>query len=247
MKKKTCLEIFHRLYSHYGPQGWWPIKSKTGESGFDLNGYHKNDYSLPQTIEEKFEIIIGVILTQNTTWKNVEKAIENMQQKKMLHPSAIINNRPENITQAIRCSGYYNQKMKKLKTAAEFFLKGEYLNKSIPLRRETLLSLWGIGPETADSILLYCFGIPYFVVDAYTKRLFTRLEFLTGTEKYNEIQNIFLTKSKSIAISSSRILSAAQYYNEYHSLIVKHAKEYCTKNPVCNRCPVEKSCNFVPD
>jgi endonuclease-3 related protein len=184
-----------------------------------------------------FEIVIGAILTQNTSWKNVEKTIEQLNLKNMLTPPALAGADPEDIATLIRSSGYYNQKTKKLKILAQYFFKEKFLEKGMHPGRSELLSLWGIGPETADSILLYAFGEPYFVVDAYTKRLLSRLGCISGNESYDEIQDYFTAGKR-----TPKCMSTVHYYNEYHALIVEHAKQHCRKKPACPGCPVWKFC-----
>lgn len=186
-----------------------------------------------------FEIIIGAILTQNTAWKNVEKAIEQLKVKNMLCLRVLAGADQKKLAQLIRSSGYYNQKAKKLKIIAQYFVKEKLIQKQLHPERTELLSLWGIGPETADSILLYAFGEPYFVVDAYTKRLLTRLRCISGIESYDEVQNYFIAGKK-----SPKGMSLVDFYNEYHALIVEHAKQHCRKNPACPGCPVRKFCFY---
>ena len=143
--------IYDELYEEHGPQGWWPIN----------NRYNKNNFS-EKTEQEKFEISVGAILTQNTSWNNVKKALNKLRKNNRLNKEAIKNISQEELAKLIISSGYNNQKAKKLKEFAEF-------NKKVT--RENLLSIWGIGPETADSILLYAYNYPIFVIDTYTKRV----------------------------------------------------------------------------
>lgn len=196
------MQIYERLLAHFGKQDWWPCK--TGK---------------------RFEIITGAILTQNTNWKNVEKALDNLSKEKLLSRNAIKKAPTSKLASAIRPSGYYKQKAKKLKAFASF---------SGDITRENLLSIWGIGPETADSILLYAYNKPYFVVDAYTKRVFSRLRMLKGNEDYEEIRHYF----------ESRLPKNVKIYKEFHALIVELAKNYCKKQPLCNNCPLAKNCSF---
>jgi endonuclease III related protein len=197
------LRIYNLLYKAYGPQYWWPCSTK----------------------EKKFEMIIGSILTQNTSWKNVEIAIKNLNDNDLIASDKIIKADINNLKKLIKSAGYYNQKAERLKIVAKFFKE----NKSIT--REKLLKVNGIGPETADSILLYAYNKPYFVIDAYTKRIFNRLE-LAKTESYEELQKLF----------EANLPKEAQLFNEYHALIVKLAKEHCKKKPECGNCPLNKVC-----
>ena len=216
-------KIYKTLHKEYGPQGWWPVNGK----------YNKNDFSIPRNRKEQFEIILGAILTQNTSWKNVEKAIANLREKNLIDPSKIANANREVIAQAIRPSGYFNQKSERLKIAADFFLKNKDLHKlSADKLREKLLQVKGVGPETADSIILYAYSKPSFVVDLYTKRIFSRLGFCRQEIKYEELQGLF----------HSNLEKDTRLFNEYHALIVEHAKRFCTKKPSCLNCPLDKLC-----
>ena len=227
MDNSTVKDIYKLLFKTYGPQGWWPLSAVT-----ENKGYHNGDYILPETEEQRFEIITGAVLTQNTAWKNVRKAIENLYHYKLMNPYKILEEPHENLAEIIRSSGYFNQKAKKLKTISEFLISGKYLNGKVPERKE-LLGLWGIGSETADSILLYAYKVPVFVVDAYTKRIFSRIGIINKNSSYELVQKIFTESYK-----SRKKENTSKLYNEYHALIVKHAKEHCKKVPDCNSCPV---------
>ena len=183
------MQIYHKLYERYGPQHWWPGDSRE-------------------------EIIIGAILTQNTNWKNVEKAIANLKRNKLIDFSKITKTKHEKLAILIKSSGYHTQKAKKLKLTAEFFLR---IGNRVPARQD-LLNIWGIGPETADSILLYAYNQPEFVVDTYTKRIFSQLKLIKETAKYHEIKEFF----------ESNLEKDAKLFNEYHALIVMAGKELKT-------------------
>ena len=187
--------IYDELYEKHGPQGWWPIN----------NRYNKNNFS-EKTEQEKFEISVGAILTQNTSWNNVKKALNKLRKNNRLNKEAIKNISQEELAKLIISSGYNNQKAKKLKEFAEF-------NKKIT--RENLLSIWGIGPETADSILLYAYNYPIFVIDTYTKRVMLHKNI--GNEKwsYEQWQNFFHENLK----------KDYRLFNEFHALFVEHAKK----------------------
>lgn len=211
MNKEILMEVFQRLYDHYGPQGWWP-----GET--------------------PFEVIVGAILTQNTAWTNVERAISNLKKEGLLTPQAILDMSESELAARIRSSGYYNVKAKRLKDFIRFLFdnyngKIEEMFKEDPERlRERLLKIHGIGPETADSILLYGGNIPVFVVDAYTYRVFHRHGLLPEEISYDECQKIFM----------ENLPKDAGLFNEYHALIVRVAKEFCKKGkPLCKGCPLE--------
>jgi endonuclease-3 related protein len=212
-------EIYKKLYTEFGPQGWWPI---TPENEF----HPKHNGIIPKTAKQRFEIIIGAILTQNTSWKNVEKAIFNLNKAKLVDIDKIKKINLKKLASLIKPSGYYNQKADRLKIIAEFFSKNN------SPKREQLLQVKGIGPETADSILLYAFQNPYFVIDAYTKRIFSRIGICKKDVKYEDLQSVF----------HKNLSKDTKIFNEYHALIVELAKQFCTKQPKCDNCPINSSC-----
>lgn len=210
------LKIYQKLYDHFGPLNWWPAESP-------------------------FEVVIGAILTQNTAWTNVEKAIINLKIADVLTAERIAGLSSKKLEELIRPSGFFRQKSKRLQNFATFLLNewdGD-LNKlcsgTINEARNRLLTLNGIGPETADSILLYATNRPSFVVDAYTRRIFTRIGTLSGMENYETIRSLFIQS----------LPEDTQLYNEYHALIVELAKTCCRKSsPRCETCPVLTDCAF---
>jgi len=203
--------IYKKLYSYFGPQHWWPA-------------------------DTHFEVIVGAILTQNTNWFNVEKAINNLKKHSLLEPSRLYRLSQRRLASLIRPAGYFNIKAKRLKAFLDFFF--EYYQGNIKnfrlidvgdLRRE-LLSVNGIGPETADSILLYALGKPVFVVDAYTKRILLRHRLVKKDAGYTQIQDLFMQNLK----------SDIRLFNEYHALLVRVGKDLCLKNkPKCDICPLK--------
>ena len=205
-----------------------------GKRGFDSRGYHHGSYERPSSARGRFEIIIGAILTQNTAWTNVEMALKRLQASGLDQPDRLLQAPPGRVARHIRSSGYFNQKAKKLRIAARAFSRPRALQLHAAPSREGLLALWGIGKETADSILLYAFAKPVFVVDAYTRRIFTRLGMLAGNESYDEIQESF----------HRGLARRADLYNEMHALIVEHAKQHCRSRPRCPGCPVARSCAY---
>jgi len=209
----TFERIYEALYDMYGPQGWWPLM--TYKNSELCCAYHPEDYHLPQTQSQVYEICVGSILTQNTAWRNVEKALVHLYQIKALDPKTIQTVQVEKIKEAIRPAGYFNQKAKKILAFNEFYLK---LDHQVP-SREQLLSVWGIGPETADSILLYAYKQPSFVVDTYTRRIFTHLGLIQEKMTYDAIKKEF----------EHHLKSDVEIYQEYHALIVGHAKHYYQK------------------
>jgi len=170
------------------------------------------------------------LFTQNTAWSNVEKALLNLKRKDYISPKKILSMDDDELIKAIRPAGYFNQKAKKVKLFSEFYLKLD----GKTLTREQLLSVWGIGPETADSILLYAYNEPVFVVDAYTKRIFSRLKLIKDDDKYEDIQRLFM----------KNLLQDVKIFNEYHALIVEHAKRHCRIKQDCNRCPITRFCYY---
>lgn len=179
------------------------------------------------------KVTTEAILTQNTSWKNVEKAIFNLKQHNALSPKTANELDTKTFASAIRPAGYFNQKTKKLKIFTEFYMK----QKGKTPTRYQLLVLWGIGPETADSILLYAYKVPTFVVDAYTKRIFGRIGIIKKDSTYDKIKNLF-----ELNLSPEYII-----YNEYHALIVEHAKRFCKTKPDCNNCPLREICKLSSD
>jgi len=185
------VQLYYELLKKYGPQGWWPCPD-----------YHPGDYSFPKTADQRFEICVGAILTQNTAWTNVEKALLNLKRANALNLKNFLKLSDGKLRELIKPAGYFNQKAKKLQIFAKFL-------HNTPTR-ELLLNLWGIGPETADSMLLYAYKQPFFVVDTYTKRLFPEFKDLD----YEEIRKKFETA----------LPKDYKMYQEYHALIVKQVK-----------------------
>jgi endonuclease-3 related protein len=229
--------IYDCLFDLYGPQGWWPLIDlhetswETHSKKNYTKGYHPGNYKYPQTSDQQFEIIAGALLTQNTSWIQVEKTLLNLKQLDALSPEIIIPLNLEALKEAIKPAGYYNQKAICLKNLAILFLE---LKHRVPTREE-LLSLKGIGPETADSILLYAFKQPFFVIDAYTRRIVTNLRLVDEKANYDEIKALF----------EGNLPHNPVIYQEYHALMVEHAKRYYRKKVSCTtKCPLLK---IVPD
>ena len=207
--KKSLLDIYKILYREFGPQHWWP-----GET--------------------PFEVIVGAILTQNTAWGNVTKAIDNLKKEGYLMPESLYSLSMPKLARLIRPSGYYNIKANRLKEFLNF-LFNEYngslekmFKTNLPKLREKLLKINGIGPETADSILLYAGNYPIFVIDAYTKRILQRHNIITDGIAYHPLQRLFM----------DNLPEDVNLFNEYHALIVKTAKDFCKKKPLCDVCPL---------
>ena len=211
-KRRSLRDIYRRLYRFYGPQHWWP-----GDSAL--------------------EVIVGAVLTQNTAWSNVEKAIGNLKDAGLLSVRRLKEIDTRALARCIRPSGYYNIKARRLKNVIGF-LSARYGGDIRKMRavkearalREELLSVKGIGEETADSMLLYALGKTTFVVDAYTKRIFSRHGFFDEDSPYGEVQAFF----------ASNLPEERRLFNEFHALIVRLGKEACRKKPRCGSCPLHK-------
>jgi endonuclease-3 related protein len=200
-------DIYRRLFAQFGPQHWWPAR-------------------------EPFEVIVGAILTQSTAWTNVEKAIANLKAAGKLSPFTLRRLPETELAGLIHPCGYYNVKARRLKAFMDWF--GEQYEDSMDklfsgdtnsLRRE-LLGVYGIGEETADSIMLYAGNKPTFVIDAYTRRIINRLGIAAKSNRYTDYQALFI----------SHLPSDAALFNEYHALLVKLAKDFCRKRPLCEDC-----------
>ncbi|MCX7781277.1 MAG: endonuclease III domain-containing protein [Negativicutes bacterium] len=201
--------LFDALLKAYGPRNWWPAQTP-------------------------FEMMVGAVLTQNTSWKNVEKAIANFGDR--LTPAFIAEALPEEIACIIRPSGYYNQKAIKLKALTAWYQRygcdiGKARQANGEQLRGELLAVKGIGPETADAILLYALYKPFFVVDAYTRRILHRLGYEVP-QAYESVRGMF----------EANLPRDVYLYNEFHALLVEHAKRHCQKQPACGRCPLEAVC-----
>lgn len=209
-------KIYSILLKKHGLQGWWPLLELHDRGGVNptksgsVKGYHPGDYSYPKNSLQKFEICLGAILTQNTSWPNVEKALLNLKKQGLISPEKFNESNIEIIKEALRPAGYFNQKSRKI---IEFSLFYSSLEGRTPLREE-LLSLWGIGNETADSILLYAYNVPSFVVDAYTRRIFLKLGIITEKSTYEEVKSIF----------ENNLPKDYKVYQEFHALIVEEGK-----------------------
>lgn len=207
--------VFEALLERYGPQQWWPA-------------------------ETPFEVMVGAVLTQNTAWQNVERAIHHLKRTGQLDPQAIVALPPDDLALLLRPSGYFNVKAKRLQSFCRALLArgGERAYQRLPTEalRRALLAIHGVGPETADDMLLYAFERPVFVIDAYTRRLLVRLGYTPGGESYETLRKGF----------EHALAPDVALFNEYHALIVRHAKAHCRARPVCRGCPLLKHCGFNP-
>ncbi len=200
-------DVYKKLYKRYGPRHWWPAESR-------------------------FEVMIGAILVQNTSWSNVEKAVRKLSDAGVLSPQGLREIEQDALAQLIYSSGYYNTKARKLKAFVDWLdehfdddIDAMMVEDPMSLRKE-LLAVHGIGEETADDILLYALDMPIFVVDTYTKRLLFRLGLAPEMGKYSMYQEIY----------TKNLRADVPLFNEYHALIVTHAANVCKKEPVCKGC-----------
>ncbi len=212
--RERLLEIYRRLCDFYGPQHWWP-----GD-------------------EDAFTVVVGAILTQSAAWKNVEAALARLDEAGLLSVDALVRAPDEELERAVRPSGYFRMKARKLKAFAAMLaerfdgrLEGLF---ALPVEemRSVLLATYGIGPETADDIVLYAARRPAFVVDTYTRRIFDRLGIRPTSDTYDAWRRFFM----------DALPQDAAIFNEYHALIVRHAKELCRKEPLCSGCPLLDVC-----
>ena len=212
--------IYNKLYHLYGPQGWWPLIGYGGSNPTKTGakmGYHPLNYNLPETRGDIYEIILGTILTQNTSWTSAEKALLNLKDLNVIDTENLLNLNEDILKEAIRCAGFLNQKAEYIREVTKFYIS---LEGEIPARKE-ILRVKGVGNETADSILLYAYKQPEFVVDAYTRRIFIHQDLIDYKDNYNNIKNLF----------ESHLSPDMVVYNEYHALIVEHGKSYYSKKP----------------
>jgi len=207
--RKTLEKMYALMAAHYGPTHWWP-----GDTAF--------------------EIAVGAVLTQNTAWTNVERAIENLKAGKLLTPQAILSCPDETLEQALVPSGYFRVKTKRLRSFCDYLMKSyqgsmrRMANVPLEKLRPELLGVHGIGPETADDILLYACGKQVFVVDAYTRRIFSRHGLVHEDVPYEDLRAFF----------ESRLNPDVFTFKEYHGLIVWTGKDFCRRTPHCEECPL---------
>jgi len=209
-KTKKLLKIYQKMFDAFGPRQWWP-----GET--------------------PFEVVIGAILTQNTNWSNVEKAIKNLKTASKLSPEGIYGLSITELAELIKPSGFFNVKAKRVKAFINWLFSryegnlSKMFARDLQTLRSELLSVKGIGPETADSILLYAGNMPTFVVDAYTHRIFSRHELIPEESTYDDMKSFF----------EENLPKDVQLYNEYHALLVNIGKMFCKPRKVCEPCPLK--------
>lgn len=204
------LYLFYILLKRFGPQNWWPARTP-------------------------FEVMVGAILTQNTAWKNVEKAVHNLERAGALDPQSLAHLKDDQLEKLVRPAGFFRVKAVRLKSLAEYLCNGyggrveAMLEKPGWVLREELLTIQGIGEETADSILLYALGKPYFVVDAYTRRILSRMGIISDKEAYGRVQRLFV----------DGLPGDVELFGEFHALLVELGKRHCRASvPLCRDCPV---------
>lgn len=211
MRARRVRRIYERLLQTYGPQHWWP-----GET--------------------PFEVMVGAVLTQNTAWTNVERAVANLRAARALSAQRLATMPLEDLAGLIRPAGYFNVKARRLHNFCTWYVQAGGLealrSRSTGELRHALLGVNGVGPETADDILLYAFERPVFVIDAYTRRLFARLGAEQTEDGYETLRHWF----------ESRLAPEVALYNEYHALIVRHAKDVCRPKPLCKECCLARLC-----
>ncbi len=204
------MTVYQRLLKTYGDQSWWPADSS-------------------------FEVMVGAVLTQNTAWVNVEQAITNLRRSDSLTLESILALSDEALAQLIRPSGYFNIKAKRLKNLCLWIAENGGESKLAAVDtgtlRSSLLQVNGVGPETADDILLYAFARPVFVIDTYTRRLFSKLCLIQGSEPYEDLRRLF----------EAELDADVSLFNQYHALIVRHAREKCQLTEDCRHCEVERA------
>ncbi len=208
---RLLLSVYQRLYRHYGDRKWWPAESP-------------------------FEVMVGAVLTQNTAWTNVEKAIVNLKSNQALDAKVLAELPPQLLAKWIKPSGYFNIKAKRLQNFCRWYVAQngyrDLQKKSTDTLRAALLSVHGVGPETADDILLYAFNRPVFVIDAYTRRLMSRLGILDGNQDYESLR----------AAIEAALQPDVTLYKQYHALIVEHGKNSCRPRPRCGDCVLRNDC-----
>ncbi len=210
--QKKLLNLYHQLKNQHGTLRWWPA-------------------------DTPFEVALGAILTQATAWRNVEKAIGNLKAANVFTPEQIHAVTQDELEELLRPSGYYKMKTKKVRAYVEHIMKRPMhvmFKQDVPKLRDELLSIYGVGPETADSIILYAAEKPSFVVDTYTYRLFSRLGWIKGNYHYERLRALFM----------DNLSHDVDLFNEYHALIVRHGARVCKKTPQCETCNMQAICTY---
>ncbi len=209
---RKLLDLYDKLKNQHGSLKWWPA-------------------------DTPFEVAIGAILTQATAWKNVVKAIDNLKNAKVFSPEDLHNIGQENLETLLTPSGYFRMKAKKVRAYVDHIVErpmSEMFKQDVTALRQELLSIYGVGPETADSIILYAAEKPSFVVDTYTYRLLSRLGWVEGNFHYERLRSLFM----------NNLPTDVELFNEYHALIVQHGAKVCQKTPDCINCSLQNACDY---
>lgn len=212
---KRLIELYQQLQSEHGNLRWWPA-------------------------DTPFEVALGAILTQATAWRNVEKAIDNLKAANAFTPEQIHAISQDELEKLLHPSGYFRMKAKKVRAFVDHIIERPMsimFKQDVPDLRKELLSIYGVGPETADSIILYAAEKPSFVVDTYTYRLFSRLGWVEGNFHYERLRALFM----------DNLPHDVNLFNEYHALIVRHGARVCKKTPDCEACFLQSQCDFFQD
>jgi endonuclease-3 related protein len=214
--QQALMDVYDRLYGHFGPRHWWPA-------------------------DNSFEMIVGAILTQNVTWRSVTSAIANLKAASLLSLEGLLAVREEELSPLLRSTRYHIQKARKLQAFCQVVATEHggdldaFLSQDAVSLRRRLLNIYGIGPETADAILLYAAGKPVFVIDAYTNRIFHRLGYFPERISYREMQSFFM----------EHLPADVSLYNEYHAQIDALGHHICTARPHCDACPLAGNCRVL--
>lgn len=237
MNGKRLRRAYDRMLERYGPQGWWPTTPRGATTPRYFPGQAERQLSATQ----QWEIVVGAILTQNTSWSNATLALENLSARGCLSLECVRSLPHAELAQLIHPARYYNQKARHLQELAAYIAQHYGGDVAAMLRRPfdelrcELLGRRGIGPETADSILLYAAGCPAFVIDAFTRRICVRLGWVEEGVSYAQLQSLFV----------SSLQRDVGLFNEYHALIVRHASEHCRPKPVCSNCCLRRLCDHA--
>ncbi|MBN2196141.1 MAG: hypothetical protein JW751_25215 [Polyangiaceae bacterium] len=236
--RRRVRQALASLLSHHGPQGWWPVRTErarfetqTGER--QTRGYHPGEFDFPRTREGRWEIVTGAVLTQNTAWSNVERALDALGAARVTAPEAMLALDPAGLGAIVRPAGYFNQKSRYLRAVAEWFMASDPALAAAPRSRATLedvrprlLAVRGVGPETADSVLLYAYSLPTFVIDAYTRRVLAAHGLADPTTPYEELRT-----ACEAALDEPTAAERVRLWQESHAVIVEEAKAMRRETP----------------
>jgi len=234
--------VIQRMQHEYGPQGWWPVvceraRFRDPADHRTLRGYHPEIYDLPKTRQGRWEVVVGAVLTQNTAWTNVERALGALGRSRLLTPESLLKQSLSHLGVIIRPAGYFNQKARYLQALALWFRREDrrvavarHSRPTLDAVRPGLLAVLGVGPETADSILLYAYALPTFVVDAYTRRVLGRLGVIAPRAPYEQVRGLLEQ-----CLAETDPVSTVRAWQQAHALFVEHAKRHHSKNAVVDQ------------